>query len=68
MPTSRGYSQPRDQTQVSQWLTMATILLAQNLLVNQAVLCPEAVWVSSEDLNALQYLNGYLGIDSNWLF
>ena len=68
MPTSRGYSQPRDQTQVSQWLTMATILLAHNLLVNQAVLCPEAVRVSSEDLNALQYLNGYLGIDSNWLF
>ena len=68
MPTSRGSSQPRNQTQVSQWLTMAPILLAQNLLVNQAVLCPEAVWVSSEGLSALQHLNGYLGIDSNWLF
>ena len=68
MSTSRGSSQPRDRTQVSQWLTMATILLAQNLLVNQAVLCPEAVWVSRVGLSALQYLNGYLGIYSNWLF
>lgn len=43
-------------------------LFAYSLQVNQAVTGSEAVWTSSVGLRAVQYINGYQGIGSNWFF